>query len=553
MPRKLFAFVGGVSPEEADLPGVWRNKRGSGYRVPYNLYPVLGWSLPHHETISDLDLARRVQVPGLVPGMDTYLKPYQKHLLKKALALPGAHIWAPPGAGKTLVGLVYLAATSQVGVKLVITKAGARGTWAEQCARYTSYEPELLLGQRAKEPKGGWRTDRVYITAWETLKYWGAVLAKAKPAGVVWDEIHWLRRPKHTKAIVMETGEIRYEGRGNSLDFARQIAGASGNKLGMTATPIPGRVRDLWTQLDMVEPWQWGSFHQFGVRYCQGTHNGHGFEYKGLSNAHELRERLRYVKARVGREEVNQYLPQKRREVIRLEVTEQDKPVAMKRDIAKALKQAKSGSEDGKATYFETLLMEAATRKYSYVTDRVMTALRSKQKVVVFTGRRKDCERLGAKLRKKAETLPGATVWVAHGGTDPQERDAIRQEYMAHPGPALLVGTGDAWGESVNLQDTDLALISMLPWTPDKVLQWEGRFARLGQKRPVLVTYIIARATVDEQVADLLLEKLPHVGSIAGDVAAEEIEGALGGVDESEGFQERLLGNIVGVIAKGGR
>ena len=84
----------------------------------------------------------------------------------------------------------------------------------------------------------------------------------------------------------------------------------------------------------------------------------------------------------------------------------------------------------------------------------------------------------------------------------------------------------------------------MLPWTPDKVIQWEGRFARLGQKRPVLVSYIIARTTADEHVADLLLDKLPHVGEIAEDVAAEEIEGALAGVDESEGAPLRLLERI---------
>jgi hypothetical protein len=60
---------------------------------------------------------------------------------------------------------------------------------------------------------------------------------------------------------------------------------------------------------------------------------------------------------------------------------------------------------------------------------------------------------------------------------------------------------------------------------------------------------VIARTTVDEHVADLLLEKLPHVGEIAEDLAAEEIEGALGGVDESEGSQERLLERISNIVS----
>ena len=89
----------------------------------------------------------------------------------------------------------------------------------------------------------------------------------------------------------------------------------------------------------------------------------------------------------------------------------------------------------------------------------------------------------------------------------------------------------------------------MLPWTPDKVIQWEGRFSRLGQKRPVLVSYVIARNTADEHVADLLLDKLPHVGEIAEDVAAEEIEGALGGIDDSEGAAGRLLDRITKVVS----
>ena len=96
-----------------------------------------------------------------------------------------------------------------------------------------------------------------------------------------------------------------------------------------------------------------------------------------------------------------------------------------------------------------------------------------------------------------------------------------------------MVGTGHAWGESVILQDTDLALFVMLPWTPRDIRQWEGRFSRLGQKRPVLVSYVIAEGTVDEQVADVLLAKLPAVGKVAEDDQATEIEDAFGAEDGS--------------------
>ena len=530
---KPFVHTRSVPTLGLELPGVWENKHGGGYRIPLNAHSVLGLITdPPQIDLTMVDVALRN--PLLREDLTDFTKQHQKRMLAKCLAIPGTHTWAPPGAGKTLVGLVFLA--YKPGIKLVVTKAGARGTWEEQCRQYTTLKPVLLTGQ---SPPEGLKCDPacLYITAWETLKYWADALIALKPTSIVWDEIHWLRRPKHTKATVRRDGTIKFEGIGNSLDAARRVANVTQRKLGMTATPIPGRVRDLWVQLDLVEPWQWGTFHQFGMRYCQGMHNGYGYQYNGLTNAQELKGRLDYVKVRVKREEVNKHLPKKRREVVRLSHAEQNKPAAMKRDIKRAQK-------EGGESYFETLLMEAASRKHDYILDRVQDSLLAEQKVTVFTGRRADCDRLGAKLSKMAESIKGCTVWVAHGGTEPSERDRIRHAYMAHPGPCLLVGTGDAWGESVDLQDTDLALITMLPWTPDKVIQWEGRFSRLGQKRPVLVSYVVARNTADEHVSDLLLEKLPHVGEIGEDAAAEEIESVLAGVDETKEGMAGLLARV---------
>lgn len=533
---KPFSFMGELPPAFLDIPGVWANKNNPGGRVPLNAHSILDLSIQDPK-VSDKELAQALSHSSLLPGLDTFVKEYQKHAVKKALALSGSHCWAPPGAGKTLIALIV--AANKPGPRLVVTKAAARGTWVDQTREYTNLEPVLLLGQKPDVSNLIHPDSCLFITAWETLKFWRKELVDLAPGIIVYDEIHWLRRPKYSSVTVMPDGGLRFEGLGNALDAARAISAASNRHLGLTATPIPGRVKDLWTQLDLCEPWQWGSFHDFGMRYCGGQHNGYGYEYKGLTNSDELRERLSYIKTRISREQVNLFLPPKRREIVRLDISQQSKPSAMKRQIKKA---AKSGDRD---SYFEALLMEAASRKHGYIEDRVLTSMRSKQKVVVFTGRRLDCERLGEKLTALlAAQVPEAKVWWAHGGTDSFERDSIRHEYMASPGPTLLVGTGDAWGESINLQDTDLALIAMLPWTPDKVIQWEGRFSRLGQKRPVLVTYVIARATADEHVADLLLDKLPHVGEVAEDNAALEIENALGGVEQGQEAMEELLSRV---------
>nr|MCH9834211.1 SWF/SNF helicase family protein [bacterium] len=165
----------------------------------------------------------------------------------------------------------------------------------------------------------------------------------------------------------------------------------------------------------------------------------------------------------------------------------------------------------------------------------------SKQKVVIFTGRKRDVDTLGEEMRKK---LKGTQVWASHGGSTPTQRQQIVDDYMAHPGPCVLVGTGDAFGEAINLHDTDAALFVMLPWTPGQVRQWEGRFCRLGQKRPVVIYYVVAENTVDEHVADKLISKLPGVEKIAQDTELAEARHAIGGTEDEDALVDSILAKL---------
>jgi SNF2 family DNA or RNA helicase len=116
---------------------------------------------------------------------------------------------------------------------------------------------------------------------------------------------------------------------------------------------------------------------------------------------------------------------------------------------------------------------------------------------------------------------------------------------MSHPGPCLLVGTGDAFGESINLQDTDAALFVMLPWTPGQVRQWEGRFVRHGMKRPVVIYYVVAEETVDEQVADKLISKLPAVEAVAKDEELAAARAFIAGTDDEEALAESIIAKLM--------
>ena len=530
MKKGLFFRVQNLSEVHAQIPGVWPDKNGTGGRIPLNAAHIIESA---HSTARSS--ARAVdpllKSAAFFPWVGDILMPHQRSILEYSLASPGYHAWSPPGSGKTLCGLIWLAAAVRQ-PKVVITKAAARGTWREEIRKYTRFQPVILSGRGPKErlthdPRC------IYVTAWETLIDWKDWLLELGTHSLVMDEIHWAKNPKRVRAVIEESGRTRFDSLGNTASAIQQIAHSVVRRLGLTATPIPNRMKDLWAQADLAEPWCWGTFHQFGERYCAGFKDVYGWKYNGLSNEQELLSRLNWCRYKTSQKAVAKSLPPKRRQVVYLDRSEQNAPAGFKRDIARA---SKTGDRE---SIFEVMLQEAASRKKKYVIERVEEAVASGQKVTVFTGRRADCERLGAAIGKSLGKV--ASVFCAHGGTSTEKRDEIRHQYMSAQGAAVLVGTGDAWGESVNLQDTDLALFVMLPWTPKALRQWEGRFARLGQKRPVLISYVIAKDTVDEHVADIVLDKLPPVGTIAEDETAEEISSAFMG-DASD-----LLARVAGL------
>ena len=87
----------------------------------------------------------------------------------------------------------------------------------------------------------------------------------------------------------------------------------------------------------------------------------------------------------------------------------------------------------------------------------------------------------------------------------------------------------------------------MLPYTPGQLRQWEGRFCRLGQQRPVVIYYVIAEGTVDEHMAAILIDKLPAVEKVVEDSELAAAKDTLAGFDpneSAEAFAESVLADL---------
>jgi superfamily II DNA or RNA helicase len=583
------------------IPGV-RFKKGQ-YIVPFHALEPFDvilqghgvqlqsavWASPQPDTIlweevkGILEKGEEVRQEFLDEG---YLMAYQKEALCVGAGRRGVHFWHPTGAGKTCSAILWSLLVP--GPVIVITRAAARFQYAREWEKYTKCRPFIIRPASTMKKKSETLEQyllsdekrHVVVAAWESLQLYADKLVDMRPSAVIWDEAHLGKSSKRWESVPLpelpedpkeaiklaldQDAEARSRNGfisdndgnrvmilplDNTATAAARLARAAWRRCATTATPVKDRVRDLWAQLDIVEPDAWGSATCWLDRYADrkpGTYGG--YDTTGTSNLEELTGRLAKVTHHIAYATTHRQLPPKRRQSVYVGAEDQIPPSA---GFANELKKAQLR---GATAVLEVKLAEAASRKRKAVLGIIEDHVYAGGKVVMFTGRRKDVDVLGELIRKSdAVKAKSAGVWAAHGENSSEERSNIVLEYMAHPGPCVLVGTGDSFGESLNMQDTDAALFVMLPYTPGQIRQWEGRFCRLGQKRPVTIYYVIAEGSVDEHVADILIRKLPAVEQVAKDeelAAAKDVIAGFDSQQSPDAFADKILAKIAKAAAQ---
>lgn len=579
------------------LPGV-KAYRGGGWLVPENalavvddLQRIYGVEVTSAEwvvkppPIPKWEIVRTLLEQGgeLRPSyLDGFLTNYQMDSIRKGWFRQGYHLWIPTGAGKTIIALVM--GLSEPGTMVVVTRSSSKLQYAREINRFLTITPYVLkpasnmrkkdisLEQYLENCKKE-RMRPIIVVGWDSLADQFEQLQKLKIGSLIFDESHngknqkrwdvahlpelpedakeaqaqikqWEKEAKAAGGFVKEVEEGRFKmflPVINRASIAARLARLARKRITSTATVVKDRVRDMWAQLDLAEPNAWGNATAWLTRYASRRPGKYGgFDTTGQSNLDELATRIQPGACILTYEETHSDLPPKRRASFYVAPEDQ---VMEGGGFKKLLNSAR-----GPSGVLEARLMQAASRKRKAVLGLVQEHLDSDHKIVLFTGRRQDCNKLGEDVSKMADVKKrNIKVWVAHGDSSLEDRDAIVQEYMAHPGPCVLVGTGHAFGEAINLDTADAAIFVMLPLTPGQLRQWEGRFSRRSSKKPVIIYYAIAEGTVDEHWASVLINKLPAVEKIVNDKELASAEQALSGWDDNTTdaeFAESILSNL---------
>jgi len=464
------------------------------------------------------------------------LKDYQRRSVSFLRACTkesqGVLLGSDPGLGKTVTALQALWLDGYLHRPgLVIGPLGAQGVWCgPNSDAHRHYGLDILpLEGTAVDPSVLKRSQWFFIH-YDVLPAWQSWLfSQLRAASIVVDECHSVMNSdgKRFKAVLTAVSFITTE-----------------RRYGLTGTPIPKDRFDLYGQLAVLQPGQWGfNKYPYGLRYLGGHksshHEGGHWVFEDQTNTDELKARLAGVYLRVPKMDVATDLPKLHRH--RVDVT---LPDAEEREYRSARYSIVKWMEaHGKREAPEKLMLgsvEVTIKKEEMQAKQLVTTsvLRSildrgklqhalkviseimvkHKRLVVFTWKRDSAkllvEQLAALHRQRGQ---GPAVFGPVDGTDSwAKRRELAAQFAASPW-GVFVATRGAVGIAINDLSAADACIQVTPdWNPDGNLQAESRLHREGASAPEVHSYyMLCRGTLDDRVMELLNQKSYAAKSIA--------------------------------------
>jgi len=449
----------------------------------------------------------------------TRLRPDQDRVREELKARPRSLLIAPPGWGKTPLSLrwafdrarfpryehLHLAIVPNLG------GAGPRH-WKRQAERWANYR-DIVVAPRDRQARHLlWREIRTFLNCpdWESL-----VIATYEQ---VRSDIELVRAIPWNLLIVDEAHRIK-DRRAQQSKAVASLARVADSVLLMTGTPIINRLDELWHLLHVLDPGRFRSYWRWVDQWCAMSVRSFG---------------SRTVRQVIGpRPPVDQTLARLSSEISDLVLQEQEVrgqgleqiilPIELsgpERRIYDQLRRhmwlsaQETGGEDlavwspgALVTRLRQLVSdwtslietEASASKIKAALDLVVKGDLSDEPVLILTAFRSSAETLHRQI-------PGSVLY--HGGTSHEGRASALEAFTSGKARAL-VGTIAALGEGIDgLQHRAHHIVFLdRDWSPARMDQALGRLVREGQEHQVTAWHIVARDTIDETVAQALVEK----------------------------------------------
>ena len=413
------------------------------------------------------------------------------------------------GLGKTVQTLSYVATEKQTFPLLVVAPLVTLNNWEREIEKFLkkksrngrildSSSPSVTLirtGKSKELPK----TD-IYVINYELLFKRSDDLSKVGIKTLVCDEVHNLRSKTTQK-----------------YKSVKKLAALSSvtYRIGLSGTPIYNRGSEIWPIIDILKPGLLGSFKEFCEYFCYVNEKGKAIvlENKRASLRNELQK---HVMLRRKKSDVLKELKDKVRykEVIASDtdyyLDELDKIWKKLEDEQKSAETEFSKS----ASYHRAIQSErqiAGVAKLPHVINFVKNIMEIEESVVVFCHHKVIHKLLHESLQ---EFSPVSII----GG----QSDSFRQSQIDkfQKGESKLMVAGIRAGNvGINLTRAKYVIFAELDWSPAIHRQAEDRLHRIGQKNTVFAYYLIGKGTLDDHVANILVDKSYEIDAIMDETA----------------------------------
>ena len=417
------------------------------------------------------------------------------------------------GLGKTVQTLSYVATEKQTFPVLVVAPLVTLNNWEREISKFLkkksrngrvvdSDSPSVSIirtGKSKELPK----TD-MYIINYELLFKRYDDLSKVGIKTIVCDEVHNLRSKTTQKYKAVKKLA--------ALDSVKY-------RIGLSGTPIYNRGSEIWPIVDILKPGLLGSFKEFCEYFCYVNEKGKAIvlENKRASLRNELQK---HVMLRRKKSDVLKELKDKVRykEVIasatEYYLEELDK-------IWKKLEEEQKDAEtefSKSASYQRAIQSErqiAGVAKLPHVINFVKNIMEIEESVVVFC-HHKVIHKL---LHESLEEF--SPVSIIGGQTDSVRQDQI-DKFQKGESKLMIAGLR-AGNVGINLTRAKYVIFAELDWSPAIHRQAEDRLHRIGQKNTVFAYYLIGNGTLDDHVANILVDKSYEIDEII-DESSENYE-----------------------------
>lgn len=428
----------------------------------------------------------------------------------------GAILADDPGVGKSAQTVAALCASRAFPV-VVVCPASLKGHWAREFF-YAAKPPHVTVIHGVAGP---FRRAEVYIINYDVLRAREATLLALRPRLYVFDEAQEVKHPMAT-------------GRHRAAVATRLSRQAPNGALCLTGTPLMNRPSEMWRLLHLADPKTWPAFEAYQERYLRGR-KGHEVG-RSMRTAAGKVERLDELQAAVApvmlrrmKHQVLKDLPPKSRRSVLVELD--DASMAHYRraetDVVgwlRALGKDRRAIAAMKAQSLVKLTMLRRIASVGKLRRAIPEYLRNwfragsgGEPLVIFgyhTEVMLGIWKICASLKLRATGIGGSE--------GPEKRQRAIDAFQRGLADVFLAPIKSA-GVGLNLQRASESLFVERIWTPSGMLQAEDRIHRIGQTKPVTITYLDAKDTVDEHLAEVLDEKYRLIKAVVDDEAAESL------------------------------